>query len=328
VVNISRGQRLSYVDDPTWQQVRHVTADRTVEDREGTFPDRVTGLQPDVVVDLICFTLDAATALVQRLRGQAEHLLYCGSIWRHGPSLKVPITEDNGAPPVGEYGIAKAATVQMLKEETRSGGLVTTSLHPGHIVGPGWHPIGPLGNLDATVWQRLSAGAPIDVPGLGTEFMHHVHADDVAHAFEAAVVHRNVAAGQDFNVVAPSALNVRGYAEIAASWFGQSAVLRSVTWEEFRGSTAEEDFESSWQHLVRNHYFSIDKARTLLGYAPVGALAHRPSTTRGRQPAHGLTTAPAVRQSLSGEAPAFAVGSALHSDNQPRAHSHPPTTPV
>ena len=268
VINISRGQRSSYLDDPAWQEVRHATADRTVEDRDGTFPDRVAGLQPDVVIDLICFTLDSATALVERLRGETGHLLYCGSIWRHGPSLRMPITEDNGAPPIGEYGIEKAATVQMLKEETRSGGLVTTSLHPGHIVGPGWHPIGPLGNVDAAVWQQLSAGQPIDVPGIGTEFLHHVHADDVAQAFEAAVVHRDAATGEDFNIVAPSALNVRGYAQIAASWFGQTVELRSVTWDEFRNSTTEEAFESSWEHLVRDHYCSIDKARTLLGYNP------------------------------------------------------------
>ena len=268
VVSISRGRRSSYVGDVTWQHVRQVTADRAVEDREGTFPDRVAGLQPDVVIDLICFTLDSATALVERLRGQAGHLLYCGSIWSSGPSVKVPITEDTGTPPVGEYGIAKAATARMLREETRSGGLVTTTLHPGHIVGPGWHPIGPLGNTDATVWQKLSAGQPIDVPGIGAEFMHHVHADDVAQAFESAVVHRDAAAGEDFNIVAPAALNVRGYARIAASWFGRTAALRSLTWDEFRGGTDAEAAQASWDHLVRNHCFSIDKARTLLGYAP------------------------------------------------------------
>jgi nucleoside-diphosphate-sugar epimerase len=268
VVNISRGQRSSYLDDPTWQDVRQVTADRAVEDRDGTFPNRVAGFQPDVVIDLICFTLDSATALVERLRGETGHLLYCGSIWRHGPSLKVPITEDSGAPPMGEYGIAKAATVQMLQEETRSGGLVTTSIHPGHIVGPGWHPIGPLGNIDPAVWHTLSTGQPIDVPGIGAEFMHHVHADDVAQAFQAAVVHRDAAAGEDFNIVAPSALNVRGYAQIAASWFGQTAHLRSVTWDDFRRSTTDEAGQASWEHLVRNHYFSIDKARALLGYTP------------------------------------------------------------
>jgi nucleoside-diphosphate-sugar epimerase len=135
----------------------------------------------------------------------------------------------------------------MLQEETRSGGLITTSLHPGHIVGPGWHPIGPLGTIDPGVWQKLSTGQPIDVPGIGAEFMHHVHADDVAQAFEAAVAHRDAASGEDFNIVAPSALNVRGYAQIAAAWFGQTAVLRSVAWEEFRHSTTEETFQSTAQ---------------------------------------------------------------------------------
>jgi hypothetical protein len=41
--------------------------------------------------------------------------------------------------------------------------------------------------------------------------MHHVHADDVPQAFEAAVVvRRDAAAGEDFNIVAPSALGVGG----------------------------------------------------------------------------------------------------------------------
>ena len=268
VVTVSRGQRSSYVDDPAWQQVRHVTADRAAEDGQGTFPDRIAGLEPDVVIDLICFTPESAAMLVERLRGNTGHLLHCGSIWRHGPSRKVPMTEDDDTPPIGDYGIGKAAIARLLKDETRSGGLVTTSLHPGHIVGPGWHPIGPLGNLDPAVWRKLSAGEPIDVPGIGAELMHHVHADDVAQAFEAAVVHRDAAAGEDFSVVAPSALNVRGYAEIAASWFGQTAQLNPVTWDEFRRGTTDDAARTSWEHLVRNHCFGIGKARTLLGYAP------------------------------------------------------------
>ncbi|GAA0455043.1 hypothetical protein Ade02nite_03610 [Paractinoplanes deccanensis] len=265
VVTISRGQRSSYVDDPAWAQVRHVVADREAEDRDGTFPGRVAAERADVVVDLICFTLESAKALVERLRGETGHLLHCGSIWRAGPSVRLPITEENGEPPLGEYGIAKDAIARMLKAEHR---LVTTSLHPGHIVGPGWHPIGPLGNLDPGVWRRLSAGEPLDVPGIGAEFLHHVHADDVAQAFEAAIARRDAAAGQDFSVVAPSALNVRGFAQIGASWFGQQARLRTVSWEEFRRGTEAEAAQASWEHLSRNHYFSIDKARTLLGYAP------------------------------------------------------------
>ena len=268
VISISRGQRSSYVEDPASAQVQQVTADRLEEDRAGRFPTRVAELQPDVVIDLVCFTLESATALVERLRGHAGHLVHCGSIWRHGPSLKLPVTEKNGAPPVGEYGIAKAAIAAMLKEETRSGGLLTTSLHPGHIVGPGWHPVGPVGNFDPAVWHRLSAGQPVEIPGIGAELMHHVHADDVAQAFEAAVADPDAAAGEDFDVVAPSALNVRGYAQVAASWFGQTAELRSVGWEEFRRGTSNENSECSWEHLVRSHYVSLEKARTVLGYTP------------------------------------------------------------
>ena len=268
VVAISRGQRRSYVDDPAWTDVEQVTADRAAEDEAGTFPSRVAQLRADVVVDLISFTLESERALVERLRGETGHLLYCGSIWRHGPSQKLPGTEDGGTPPVGEYGIQKAATTEMLLAETAAGGLVTTSVDPGHIVGPGWHPIGPLGNHDPAVWRTLSAGEPLYVPGIGGEFMHHVHADDVAQVFECAIQRREAAAGQSFSAVAPSALNVRGYAQIAASWFGQVADLRSVTWEEFRSRTSPEAYESSWGHLYRDQYFSIEKVRTLLGYQP------------------------------------------------------------
>lgn len=270
VTNISRGTSAPYTDSPEWQQVHQVTADRQEEDRDGTFAGRVSALKPDAVVDLVCFTLESAAALVHRLRGEVGHLLHCGSIWRYGQSLKLPIREgsDSAAAPFGDYGIQKNRIALMLKEETASGGLATTSLHPGHIVGPGWHPVGPLGNLDPSVWQTLSAGQPLRIPGSGAELMHHVHADDVAQAFEKAIAQREAAAGEDFNIVAPTALTVRGYADIAAAWFGHAAVLETVTWDRFRENTSRDYAESSWGHLYRSHCFSIVKAASVLGYAP------------------------------------------------------------
>ena len=76
VVNISRGNRDAYAESPEWQQVRQVTADRQREDAEGEFAARVARLRPDVVVDLICFTVESATALVETLRGTVGHLLH------------------------------------------------------------------------------------------------------------------------------------------------------------------------------------------------------------------------------------------------------------
>jgi nucleoside-diphosphate-sugar epimerase len=61
---------------------------------------------------------------------------------------------------------------------------------------------------------------------------------------------------------------VRGYADIAAGWFGQTAALETISWEQFRQSTTAEYAESSWGHLHRSHYLTIEKSKSLLDYAP------------------------------------------------------------
>ena len=61
---------------------------------------------------------------------------------------------------------------------------------------------------------------------------------------------------------------MRGYADIAAGWFGQTAALHTLTWEKFRESTTREYAESSWGHLHRSHYLTIEKSVARLGYAP------------------------------------------------------------
>ena len=268
VVNLSRGQQAPYQADAAWGEVEQLSVDREAEDAAGTFGQRVALLEADVVIDMICFTPESAAALVESLRGHAGQLIHCGSIWRYGSSVKQPMREDDSSPPFGDYGVGKAAIAELLAAETKAGGLVTTVLQPGHISGPGWSPIGPVGNLDPRVWRTLSAGEELTVPGLGAELMHHVHADDVAQAFQRAVEHRDAAAGESFNVVAPSALTVRGFSAIAARWFDRPCRIRSVSWEEFRAGTTPEFADSSWQHLSRSQYASIEKARTRLGYTP------------------------------------------------------------
>ena len=62
-------------------------------------------LQPDIVIDMICFRLDSAKHLVEALRGQVQHFLHCGTIWVHGPGVAVPTTEAEPRRPIGEYGI-------------------------------------------------------------------------------------------------------------------------------------------------------------------------------------------------------------------------------
>lgn len=231
VVALSRSGRPRYGTAPEWEQVTHVIVDRDRQDAEGVLGETVLAQEPDAVIDLICFTLASATSLVEALRGRVGHLIHCGSIWRYGPSHRLPIVEgrDCAGEPFDEYGRQKAAIARMLRAESASGGLATTSIHPGHIVGLGWHPTGPLGNTNPEVWWAISAGQQVRVPGSGAETLHHVHVDDLAQAFQLAVEDRDAAAGEDFNVTAPSALSVRGYLETAAGWFGQQADMASIS---------------------------------------------------------------------------------------------------
>jgi nucleoside-diphosphate-sugar epimerase len=47
--------------------------------------------------------------------------------------------------------------------------------------------ITPAGNLDPAVWTQLATGQPLALPDRRLGVLHHVHADDVAQAFELAL---------------------------------------------------------------------------------------------------------------------------------------------
>jgi len=67
-----------------------------------------------VVIDLICFTAASARRLVEALRPTRPLLVHCGTIWVHGPSLLVPVTEDEPRTAYGAYGTGKAEIEALL----------------------------------------------------------------------------------------------------------------------------------------------------------------------------------------------------------------------
>jgi nucleoside-diphosphate-sugar epimerase len=268
VVSLSRGKREPYHGAAGWERVRQVVVDRAAAEAEGTFAASVRELQPEVVVDLICFDLESAKALVEGLRGQVKHFLHCGTLWVHGPTEVAPTPETFPRRPFGDYGTQKAAVEDYLLDEARRQGFPATVLHPGHIVGPGWRPINPAGNLDLEVFARLASGAEVALPEQGLATLHHVHADDVAQAFERAIGAWSAAVGESFHVASPAALTLRGYARAVAGWFGREPNLKLVPWEEWRQSVAPEHAAATWDHIAHSPCASIEKARRCLGYEP------------------------------------------------------------
>jgi nucleoside-diphosphate-sugar epimerase len=268
VTVVTRGKAAPYRSHAAWGSVTTVVADRDELDRAGTFGRRIADLEPDVVIDLICFTPDSARQLVEALRGRVQHFLHCGTIWVHGPSVEVPTTEDAPRRPFGEYGVAKAAIERLLLDEARRNGFPATILHPGHITGPGWAPINPAGHLDLSVWRTLADGAELALPNLGLETVHHVHADDVARSFTAAMANRAAALGESFHVVSPAALTLRGYAEAVAGWYGREPNLAFLPWPEWKSRVDERSAALTWDHIAHSPNSSIAKARRLLDFRP------------------------------------------------------------
>jgi nucleoside-diphosphate-sugar epimerase len=267
VTAVSRGARAPYHPSPQWQSVTMIEADRDAADAAGTFGASIAALNPDVVIDLICFTAASAGQLVDALRPSRPLLLHCGTIWVHGPALRVPVTEDEPRTAYGEYGTGKAEIEALLHRETQAGGVPAVVLHPGHISGPGWPVITPAGNLDPRVWTTLAAGLPLSLPDHGLGVLHHVHADDVAQAFELALS-APAATGASFHVVASQAMTLRGLATGVANWFGRAPVLDFTDWAEFERRVGPEHAETTRQHTFRSITASIDRARQVLGYAP------------------------------------------------------------
>jgi nucleoside-diphosphate-sugar epimerase len=267
VIAVSRGGREPYHPNPQWNAVTPVTADRDAEDAAGTFGARIAALRPDVVIDLICFTAPSAAQLVDALRPSRPLLVHCGTIWVHGPALRVPVTEDEPRTAYGEYGTGKAEIEALLHRETLAGGVPAVILHPGHISGPGWHVITPAGNLDPAAWTHLATGQPLALPDRGLGVLHHVHADDAAQAFELALS-RPAAIGASFHVVAGQAMTLRGLAAGVARWFGREPVLDLVEWAEFERRAGAGPAGITREHTDRSITASIDRARQVLGYAP------------------------------------------------------------
>jgi len=268
VTVVSRGERAPYTPHGAWQRVTTVIADRDALDAEGSFGKRIAALEPDVVIDLICFTEESARQIVEALSGRVRHFLHCGTVWVHGPSGVVPTTELTPRRPFGEYGIRKAAIEAYLLETAQRQGFPATLLHPGHITGPGWVPINPAGNLNKAVFKALADGQPLTLPNLGLETVQHVHADDVAQAFMQAIANRSVSVGESFHVVAAGAMTLRGYAEGIAALSGRQAQLSFLPWEQWKATVSPDDAAATYDHIAHSPHCSIEKAVRLLDFRP------------------------------------------------------------
>jgi len=268
VVNVSRGQAKPYRPHFAWSQIEQVTLDRTAEEQAGTFGEKIAGLNPDIVVDMISFDRQSTQHLVEALRGRVEHYLFCSSIWVYGSLVAIPSTEAETSSPIDAYGRGKAESEAWLMAEARRSGFPATCFRPGHIVGEGWNPITPQANGNPETFARIARGEELVLPNLGLEMVHHVHADDIAQWIICAIEHRAASIGEVFNTVSDQAVTLRAYAEAVYRWFGHEPRLAFKPFEDWLLDLDEESRAASRGHVIRSSCHSIQKSRDRLGYRP------------------------------------------------------------
>jgi nucleoside-diphosphate-sugar epimerase len=83
-----------------------------------------------------------------------------------------------------------------------------------------------------------------------------------------AMANHSLSVGEAFHVVSPAALTLRGYAESVARWFGQTANLKFLPWEEWCKTVSEEHAAQTWDHIAHSPNASIAKAQRFLEYHP------------------------------------------------------------
>jgi len=268
VVNVTRGQRAPYQPNAAWAKVETVEIDRAAAEADGSFGERIAALGGDIVIDMICFTLESVQHLVGPLQGKVQHFIHCGTVWVYGHNTSVPATEDQPLNPFGEYGTQKAAIETFLLGEARRNGFPATVFRPGHIVGPGWVPLNPAGHFNISAFETIARGEPLVLPNFGLETVHHVHALDLARLVMAIITSRSTAVGEAFNAVSPQAVNLRGFAEAMYRWFGHEPKLSYLPYEQWKAGVSEDDGKATWEHVARSPSHSMGKAQRLLGFAP------------------------------------------------------------
>jgi nucleoside-diphosphate-sugar epimerase len=217
---------------------------------------------------LICFTLESNQQIVDALQGHVQHFLHCGTVWAHGHTTTAPVTEDMPREPFGDYGIQKEQIERDLLEQARRHRFPVTVLMPGHIVGPGYVPLNPAGHFNPETYAQIMRGEELCLPNFGLETVHHVHAHDVAQAFFKAMTNWNTSIGENFHVVSPQAISLRGYAEAMFRWFGHEPRISYLGWDAWKQTVSEQEAGATYDHIAHSPNASIEKARRLIEYNP------------------------------------------------------------
>ncbi|WP_277552687.1 NAD-dependent epimerase/dehydratase family protein [Halobaculum limi] len=197
------------------EAVEFVHGDR---DNATVLRDARDRVDPDCVIDMVCFDPEQASAAVDVFDG-IEQYVFCSTVdVYHRPLPTNPVTEDAPTtPPVSEYGANKAACEEVFAAAHGDAFDVTT-IRPWSTYGEGGSVLHTFGG-GTYYLDRLRKGKPVVVHGDGQSLWGPCHRDDVASAFVAAV-ETPAARGETYHVTSEEVITWNQYHHVVADALG------------------------------------------------------------------------------------------------------------
>jgi len=191
--------------------ISHVHGDRDDEERLAEVAESV---DPEVVIDMVCFSPEQAERAVEAFAG-VEQFVFCSTVdVYHRPLDRNPATEDAARhPSVSEYGADKAECEDIFLD-AHGDAFQTTVIRPWSTYGEGGPVIHTMG-WGTYYLDRIRTDEPVIVHGDGATLWGSCHRDDVAAAFVNAIGNET-AYGESYHVTSEEVISWRQYHECVA----------------------------------------------------------------------------------------------------------------
>ena len=191
--------------------VSHVYGDRN---ETAELADAAEEVDPDVVIDMVCFTPEQAEGAVAAFEG-VEQFVFCSTVdVYHRPLDANPATEEAPREPtVSQYGADKAECEDVFMD-AHGEAFQTTVIRPWSTYGEGGPVIHTMG-WGTYYLDRIRKGEPVIVHGDGATLWGPCHRDDVAGAFVTAIGNET-AYGEAYHVTSEEVISWNQYHEYVA----------------------------------------------------------------------------------------------------------------
>ncbi len=202
--------------------VRRITADRK---DHAALRHVLATERADALIDVTYAptTGDDVEAMVDALGDRVGHVVFVSTCRVYDHAQPIPFSEDTPRNLYwGEYAKLKIAGEDALLRRHRERGLPVTIVRPTHVYGPL-----NTRNNETFFFDRLVRGRPVLVPGDGGWLRQFGHVADLADAM-AAMLGREAAFGQAYNVTGEESITQVGFVELIADVIGRPLTLVPV----------------------------------------------------------------------------------------------------